>query len=622
MRKILCLALSAIMCFSMIPATAFAEADSSGDISLTVENFPDDRFRTMLYGKDFGKDGKITREEIKTITKLDVMNQYNDDKIENLKGIEYFTFLKELNFDYNNVSSVDLSKNLLLETLTCSSNQLKELDTSNNYELNYILVIKNQLEKINVKKNPKLRELYCDINNLKEIDISENPKLYALTCGANQLTELDLSGKKELDILECPNNYIRELNLEDQGNMRGLNCAANWLTSLDLTKCPNLFNVSAHCNYLKELDVSGKPYLQSPNWAPKEYKLEERENFNYDDVPSLRNLLENYELYYTYEFEGLTANTENHTISLNEGVNLGRIKLNCETDPENSVEFIFYYGDDMKIDSCDLSGDDAMMNVNESTWKYVVNGEPMDLHPVVKDKAGNLLKEGEDYLITYSHSERVNPEKYTMRINGLNEYRGNKEVTVVITPEPVKGLKVRHSTSSGGYDDAYVTWNKSEGASGYQVYARRPGRTSKWTSLGRTTKTSFLEKDLYDGWRYEFKVIPYVKRDDVRYRTTGDYSTAAMVTLKKAYRPSAKKYNSARVRISWKDIYGESGYQVRASRSGKTTYLRTTGKAMNIKVAKGKKYTYKVRAYKNVTKNGETVRVYGPWSDSRTYTLK
>ena len=261
------------------------------------------------------------------------------------------------------------------------------------------------------------------------------------------------------------------------------------------------------------------------------------------------------------------------------------------------------------------------VKTDENTYKVIATGEQILPEPLVKSKSGKLLNKGEHYKVTYS-SDIVKPGHYQVTVEGLNPYTGTITKNVIVTPEPVTGVKVRHSTATGGYDDAYLTWNPSEDVTGYQVYARRPSKTKEWTFLGRTQKTSFLKKDLYDGWKYEFLVYPYVDCNDERYRTMEDYSVVAMTTLKKAYRPSAQKYNSSRVRISWKDIYGESGYQIRASRTGKTTYLRTTGKAMNIKVAKGKQYTYKVRAYKYVTKNGEKVRVYGPWSDSRTYTLR
>ena len=267
------------------------------------------------------------------------------------------------------------------------------------------------------------------------------------------------------------------------------------------------------------------------------------------------------------------------------------------------------------------SGKDAI-HVDRNTHKIPATGKEIDLDATVKNKAGEVLRKGLDYNILKYHGTIKEPGVYDLEIQGMCDYRSHASIRMIVTPEPVTGVKVRQTTATGGYDDAYVTWSAAEGADGYQVYARRPSRTKDWTYLGRTTERSFLEKDLYDGYKYEFKVIPYKLLDGTRFRTTEDYETVSMYTMKKVSTPVVKKYSSSRVRVSWNNISGESGYQLRASRTGKTTYFRTSGTSYRFSVAKGKKYTYKVRAYKNVTKNGKTYRVYGPWSNERTYTLR
>ena len=288
---------------------------------------------------------------------------------------------------------------------------------------------------------------------------------------------------------------------------------------------------------------------------------------------------------------------------------------------EGNVDCNLWYNPGIeRIGAVELSS--AFEKVNDTVYKYRTRGKQVNAVPSVKNRNGETLEKDRDYTVSYSHKTRVNPGRYTITVKGKGRYTGSREIRLVITPPAVTGVNVRLSTDTGGYDDAFVTWNRSTGASGYQIYARRPSKTSQWTYLGRTTKTSFLEKNLYDGWKYEFRVIPYILRDDVRYSTRENYTAVHLITLKKAYRPSVRKYNSGKVKISWNDISGESGYQVKASRTGKTSYFRTTGRTMYLSVAKGKKYTYRVRAYKTVKKGQEDYRVYGPWSDTYTYTLK
>ena len=98
-----------------------------------------------------------------------------------------------------------------------------------------------------------------------------------------------------------------------------------------------------------------------------------------------------------------------------------------------------------------------------------------------------------------------------------------------------------------------------------------------------------------------------------------------MQTLKKLNIPSVTKYSKGKVKVSWNNIPGESGYQISRSTSRTGTYITTTvptttGKYKVITSPKGTRY-YKVRAYKNVVKDGKTIKVFGPWSSVRMHKL-
>ena len=260
-------------------------------------------------------------------------------------------------------------------------------------------------------------------------------------------------------------------------------------------------------------------------------------------------------------------------------------------------------------------------------YKYRSRGKQVFAKPIVKNSKGSVLQEGKDYKVTYSSEERVNPGKYTITVKGIGKYCGRKELTLIITPEAVTGVGVRHRIAEGGYDDAFVTWNEAAGAEGYQLYARRPSATEEWTYLGKTSKTKFLKKDLRDGWRYEFKVLPYIVSDGIRYRTTTRYDIVTMRALKKVSLSSVEKYNSSKVRVEWKNIYDESGYQISQSTSKKktdivSTYETRKGTYKTLKAEKNKTYYYKVRAYRDVSRHGKIHKVYGPWSSVKSYKLK
>ncbi len=187
--------------------------------------------------------------------------------------------------------------------------------------------------------------------------------------------------------------------------------------------------------------------------------------------------------------------------------------------------------------------------------------------------------------------------------------------------EPPKAPASVKAVLSGGYDDVKVSWSKVSGATSYRVYYKK-STASQYTLLTTTEKLSATKKNLADGVKYYFKVVPRYKKGDTTVNSP-NYKTASVYTLKKISTPKVTKVNSKKVKVSWTNINGESGYQI--SRSTKktgtnivSTYSTTSGKSKTLSVTKNKKFYYKVRAYKTV--NGK--KIYGPWSNTKAYTLK
>jgi Leucine-rich repeat (LRR) protein len=190
---------------------------------------PDANFEQALInlGYDTGTpNGSVSTANINTVTDLDVSNQFISD----LTGIEDFTALTYLNCSKNNLSSLDLSTNLLLFSLDAAENQLAFLNVSNNINLKGLGCEDNQLTSLDISNNTNLEELGCDYNQLTSLDVSNNINLDNLFCSQNNITELDLSQCLVLEKLECLSNQLVCLNLKN----------GSWDASVDATNNPQL----------------------------------------------------------------------------------------------------------------------------------------------------------------------------------------------------------------------------------------------------------------------------------------------------------------------------------------------------------------------------------------------
>ncbi len=94
-------------------------ASEPGAVAISGANFPDESFRAYVSDSfDANGDGVLSAEEIACVTEIDV----HDCGISDLTGIEHFSSLMSLNCDGNQLTSLDLSSNTALATLSCTGN--------------------------------------------------------------------------------------------------------------------------------------------------------------------------------------------------------------------------------------------------------------------------------------------------------------------------------------------------------------------------------------------------------------------------------------------------------------------------------------------------------------------
>ena len=262
-------------------------------IAIDETNFPDSAFRHyLLKYYEYGGDGILTVEEINKATAL-----YVDwEGIKSLKGIEYFTALREFDCQGNYITELDLSKNTklifldcsyneltklnisncaLLDTLYCHHNQLSELDVSNNTTLIYLDCYYNKLTQLDVAKNTALTQLDFDFNQITSINLSNNVLLEELYCADNGLTKLDVSACPKLKLLQCQQNKISGQNMDDL------------ITCLPLNDTPTYFEFAV-INYSagveKEGNVCTKAQVEAAKakgWKPVQWDGDKSEWTDY-----------------------------------------------------------------------------------------------------------------------------------------------------------------------------------------------------------------------------------------------------------------------------------------------------------------------------------------------------
>ena len=228
-------------------------------LPINDKNFPDANFRKYIKGNIAGGRDVLTVEER---SKVGIIN-INKKDISDLKGIEAFPNLTELDCGNNSIQKLDLRQNPKLKTLKCNKNQLTQLDLSKNPDIDYLNCSENQLKQLDVSHLKDLVMLNCSHNDLEQLDVRNSKFLETLYCSWNRLTELDadVTHKSRLVSVECQNNQLTSLILGQNKLLKKLNCAHNQLTQLNLNNMISLKDLNCFNNQLTVLDVSDSPKL-------------------------------------------------------------------------------------------------------------------------------------------------------------------------------------------------------------------------------------------------------------------------------------------------------------------------------------------------------------------------
>lgn len=215
-----------------------ADETAKPGIAVNESNFPDSSFRAYISANvDKDKDNILTDTEISAVTDMNIRTR----GISDLKGIEYFTGLKELN---------------------ASGNKIKELDLTADTELTYLNVSNNDLTVLKLDKAVLLRNLLCSGNNLSNLDISANTELDTVDVSGNRLAAFDISKNVRLTSLNASDNAIIQINTDANTLLKKLDVNYNEITAVNLKNNTALTELNIRSNRLVALDLQSNTGLK------------------------------------------------------------------------------------------------------------------------------------------------------------------------------------------------------------------------------------------------------------------------------------------------------------------------------------------------------------------------
>ncbi len=175
-------------------------------------------------------------------------------------------------------------------------------------------------------------------------------------------------------------------------------------------------------------------------------------------------------------------------------------------------------------------------------------------------------------------------------------------ITIAVTKtKPIKTIKFSNRTKN----NVKLTWSKTSGASGYQIYRstkKSSGYKKIATIIGGSKKT-YTDKTLKPGTTYYYKIRGYKTFNGTDY--TGEFSEIKVTTSlpDKLTKINSKAYKN-KIKLTWKKVSKATGYIIYRydTKTKKYKQLVMTNKLSYVdrKLSKNKNYTYKIVAYKQL----------------------
>lgn len=153
-------------------------------------------------------------------------------------------------------------------------------------------------------------------------------------------------------------------------------------------------------------------------------------------------------------------------------------------------------------------------------------------------------------------------------------------------------------------DRLKLSWKAIAGATGYEIYRAEEGE-EEFEYVGQTNTTTFVDRELYSGTTYQYKVRANWVVGGETYSALDSDILLATTKPDRVEEVSVERRRKTSITIGWEEVDGATGYMVyRANKKGGK--FRMIGKVSaedeliykDEELKSGKTYYYKVLAYK------------------------
>ena len=489
-----------------VPATSTATTETA---EITIPEgttfktaIPDENFRKFINETFFGEkvkdDDKFTKEMLTQLQDYTGLLNVSAKKIVNLKGIEYFTGITELDASYNNLQLLDIST-------------LKDLKKVN--------VAYNDLTQFTYGKDNALTDINCRNNNLTILNLAGVTSMETLDCSNNKLTMLNVAGLYQLTFLDCSDNDLTSLGLDGLVALEKLYCDGNALVTLDVSSLKNLKVLENRRSEitLKVQAVGTDCGVILPAGAATPSNISNSGAYNATSKAIIWDNIKGVPASFTYTYV-IPGTLQSVTVTVN-------------VDKTDFVEKTVTLG---KVDALTVAS--TGYNKVKLTWSGVDGATGYRIYRSTSKTSGftKIKSITTNSKVTYTNSGLSCGTTYYYKVRAYRLIDGNYyfgSYSPVISGKAVPAAPGSLTVAKYSRKKVKLSWNKVSGATGYRIY-RSKSKTSGFSKIKTITSGSTLTytKATSRNVKYYYKIRAYKTVNGKK--VWGTYSKVKAKTLK------------------------------------------------------------------------------------------